>query len=112
MPYIKTTTNTPIPAEKREAIKSQLGTDASIIGKSESWLMVDFEEQRPLYFKGTADPAALVSVDLYGSAGGDAYGKMTAAVSTLLQEQLGIPQDRIFVKYSEYSTWGYNGRNF
>lgn len=112
MPYIKTTVNVPIPADKREIIKSALGKDASIIGKSEGWLMVDFRENSPLYFKGSDDPAAMVSVDLYGAAGADAYRKMTSAVTRLLNTQLGIPADRIFVKYGEYSNWGWNGNNF
>lgn len=112
MPYIKTTANTPIPPEKREAIKAQLGQDSSIIGKSESWLMVDFCENSPLYFKGTDEPAAIVSVDLYGAAGKDAYGAMTSAVTKLLNTQLSIPADRIFVKYTEYGAWGWNGSNF
>jgi hypothetical protein len=112
MPYIKTITNAPISADKRESIKAQLGQDISLLGKSESWLMVDFQENSPLYFKGSSDPAAIVSVDLYGAARPDAYSKLTASVTKLLTAQLEIPPDRVFVKYTEYTHWGFNGSNF
>lgn len=112
MPYIKTVVNTMMSEHKRELMKDRLGRDVAILGKSESWLMVDFHEDAHLFFKGTDDPAAIVSVDLYGSAGGDAYNKMTAAVTKMLYEELDIPADRVFVKYSEYKNWGYNGSNF
>lgn len=112
MPHIKITANTAIPADKRDAIKTQLGADVSIIGKTESWLMVELCENAALYFKGSDAPAAIASVDLYGAAGADKYGKMTAAVTKLLGEQLNIPSDRVFVKYSEYNNWGWNGSNF
>ena len=112
MPYIKTTSNTLIPQDTRELIRDDLGRIAEIIGKSESWLMVDFEDDRPLYFKGTEEPAAIVSVDLYGSAGAEAYGKFTAAVTKIMGDYLYVPADRVFVKYMEYDHWGWNGSNF
>ena len=112
MPYVKITSNTPIPAEKRDALKARLGKDIEILGKNEMWLMVDFCENSPLYFNGTNAPAAIASVDLFGSAGADAYNKFTAAVTDQIYKQLKIPPDRIFIKYAEYKHWGVNGENF
>ncbi len=74
--------------------------------------MVDFQENSPLYFKGTRDPAAMVSVDTYGDAGAAAYRKMTLAITGTLSEVLGIPADRVFVKYQAHEHWGWNGSNF
>lgn len=111
MPYVKTTVNVPIPAEKREALKARLGKDIALLGKSESWLMVDFCADSPLYFKGSPDPAAMVSVDLYGAAGAPAYQRFTEAVTKLLGEQLNIPAGRVFIRYFECDTWGWNGTN-
>lgn len=111
MPYIKVTANCPIPLEKREAIKSQIGVDVQILSKTEDWLMVDFCENSPLYFKGTSQPAALVAIDLYGAATPDAYERFTAALCAMLARQLAIAPDRMFLKYSEYKHWGWNGHN-
>ena len=112
MPYIKTTANIPIPHEKREQLKSQFGQLSSIFGKSEAYLMVNFCENAQIYFGGSEEPAAIVGVELYGSASDDAYRQMTAATTALLEEILGIPANRIFVKYAEYQHWGWNGKNF
>lgn len=112
MPYIKTTTNTPIPKEKREAIKDGLERDVSILGQGEWWLMVDFCENSPLYFRDSNAPAAIVSVDLFGATGKNAYTSMTKAVTDLISQELSINADRIFVKYGEHPYWGWNGSNF
>lgn len=111
MPYIKIVANVPIPQDKREVIKTALGQDGALIGKSEEWMMVDFCENSPLYFRGTMEPAALASFDVYGGASPDAYDKMTAAITQTLARELAVPGERIFVKYAEYKTWGWNGRN-
>ena len=94
MPLIHITTNVAIPPEKQLPIKTQLGKDVTMLDKTEGWLMVQFTENAPLYFKGTAEPAAMVSVDLFGAAGGDAYSKLTAAVTRLLFEELAIGPER------------------
>ena len=41
-----------------------------------------------------------------------AYNKMTAAVTALLNKELNIPSERIYVKYEEVKYWGYDGSNF
>ena len=112
MPYIKTIANVAIPEDKREAIKAKMGEDAALLGKNEQFLMVDFCENSPLYFGGTKDPAAIVCVDLYGSAGADAYKAFCKAATELVGKALAIAPTRVFVKFAEYSHWGWNGDTF
>ena len=53
MPFINSKVTIKISAEKEEAIKQKLGQAIAIIpGKSEGWLMVGFEDEYTLYFKG------------------------------------------------------------
>lgn len=111
MPYVKTTVNIPIPAAKMEVLKERLGKDIALLGKDEAWLMVDFRADSPLYFKGSPAPAAMVCVDLYRGSTERAYQRFTEAVTRLLAEQLSIPADRVFVRYVECDTWGWNGSN-
>ena len=111
MPYVKTVVNVPIPEEKRETLKARLGRDIALLGKSEAWLMVDFQADSPLYFKGSPEPAAMVSVDLYGAAGDPVCQRFTEAVTQLLGEQLNIPAARVFVRYLACETWGWTGSN-
>jgi phenylpyruvate tautomerase PptA (4-oxalocrotonate tautomerase family) len=114
MPYINTQTNVNITKGKEIEIKKKLGKAIELIpGKSENWLMVSFEEQCSMYFKGESDfGIAFVEVKLFGSADAGAYHKLTAAITKILEEELEITPDHVYVKYEEVSNWGWNGSNF
>ncbi len=114
MPYISTKTNVTITKDKEKAIKSKLGKAIELIpGKSENWLMLAFEDQCSLYFKGNSDqPIAFVEVKLFGSSNASAYDKLTTEITTILKEELEIAPNQIYVKYEEVQNWGWNGNNF
>jgi phenylpyruvate tautomerase PptA (4-oxalocrotonate tautomerase family) len=114
MPYISTKTTVTVNQEKREVIKKKLGKAIELIpGKSESWLMLSFEDNNSMYFKGSNEkPLAFVEVKLFGKASPDAYGKLTGAITDILGEELSIKPDCIYVTYEEVSIWGWNGNNF
>ena len=52
MPFIDSKITGEVSREKRETIKSKLGQAISIVNKSESFLMVGFEDNYDLYFHG------------------------------------------------------------
>ncbi len=113
MPFIDSKITVPVSAEKRESIKAQLGQAVSLLGKSENFLMVGFEDNYDLYMGGEKlEKGAYVSVSLFGSASSDAYSKMTGEICSLYQSELGIPGDKIYVTYHGVNDWGWNGRNF
>lgn len=113
MPFINTKYSGNITPEQEIDIKTALGEAASIIGKSENWLMVGFEPNCPLYFKGEkSDKIAFVEVSIFGSSSRAAYEKFTAAVCKILENTLGVPSDSVYVKYSPTENWGWNGGNF
>lgn len=113
MPCIQVKTSVAIPAEKEAAIKTRLGKAIEIIpGKSESWLMVTLEGSAHVYFKGTSAPAAYVEVSVYGRENAQAFNALTAEICNILNDELNIPSDRIYVKYAATSFWGWNGGNF
>ncbi len=99
--------------EKKESIKKKFGEAIGIIpGKSEHWLMVGFEDGYDLYFQGNKnDESALVEVMIFGSASADAYEKLTSTISGILNDELNIPKNRIYIKYEECKYWGWNGSN-
>ena len=43
---------------------------------------------------------------------GKASSKMTAKVCEILDKELGIPDDAVYVSYFGTSDWGWNGSNF
>lgn len=113
MPFINVKTNAVVTQAQKEDIKSAMGRAISTIpGKSESWLMVGIEPEYALWFKGTDAAAAMVDVSIYGSASPSAYSALTEKITNTLGDTLGIPADRVYVKYGETEFWGWNGSNF
>lgn len=113
MPFIDVKTNTAVSDTLKELIKTELGTAITAIpGKSEAWLMVGIQGDYALYFRGTSDPAAMVEVSIFGTAAPAAFKELTARITSILTQRMGIPADRIYVKYSCIDQWGWNGSNF
>lgn len=113
MPFINTKVTTEITFEKEEVLKARLGKALSLIGKPEAYLMLQFEENCRLWFAGTNDEdAAYVEVALLHSAPKASYEKLTAEICTILSEELFIPSDRIYVKFSETEYWGWDSKMF
>lgn len=114
MPFINSKVSVTISKEQEESIKTKLGKAIALIpGKSEYWLMVGFEDNYSLYFKGVKEAkVAFVEVKLFQKADSLAYEKLTQAICSIYKEELGIPGDKIYISYEEISNWGYNGVNF
>lgn len=113
MPFIQIKTNQKILPDKQETIKKELGEKISLLGKSESWLMIELEQQCCMYFKGKADkPMAMVEVTIYGKASSEQYEKLTQAITKLLQIELEIVPEKIYISYTETQNFGWNGNNF
>lgn len=113
MPYINAKTTVTINPEKREVIKKKFGQAIELVpGKSESWLMVSFDDNSTMYFKGSDEnPLAYVEVKILGKASEDSYRKLTKAITEIIYEELLIKPECIYVKYEEVTTWGWNGIN-
>ena len=113
MPYIATKTTAAISARKEQMLKERMGEAITLIsGKTEDWLMLSYEGNASMYFKGNADePCAICHVMLYGSATEQDYAALTERLTDILYEELEIPTDRVYVTYSEVDTWGWNGGN-
>lgn len=113
MPFINSKVTVKLSEDKKETIKTKLGEAISLIpGKSESWLMVGFEDSYDLYFQGNKDgESAFVEVSIYGGATPAAMNSLTGAICEILESELSIPKNRIYVKYQEIPNWGWNGSN-
>lgn len=112
MPFINIRTNAPVTDNNKLAIKSALGEAVTTIGKSEQWLMVGFEHQTYMYFRGENEPMAMVEVSMYGDAPAQALNELTGIITTLLSDTLYIDDKRIYVSYMSTPHWGWNGSNF
>ena len=114
MPYINLSTTAKITKDKEAALKAALGEAiATIPGKSERWLMVKLTDECRMYLAGNnSDDIAMVEIDIFGSTTDAAYDAMTKQICDILNKDLGIKADKIYVKYREVDHWGWNGENF
>lgn len=113
MPFINVKTNVKVEAPACDTVKSALGQAITAIpGKSEGWLMVGIEDEYKLYFKGNAEPAAMVEVSVFGNASSGSLANLTERITDIIKDQLSISPDRIYVKYELTNNWGWNGSNF
>ncbi len=113
MPFIDSKITVPVTQEKRDAIKSRLGKALSLINKPESYLMVGFEDGYDLYFAGKKlEKGAYVSVSVYGDVQPAGCDRMTGEICRILEEELGIPGNNVYVTYNGVHDWGWNGNNF
>lgn len=114
MPFINSKISISITEEQEETVKSRLGQAiATIPGKSENWLMVGFEPEYRLYFRGEKnEPMAMVEVSVYGNENPAAFDKLTEQICQIFNDVLGIAPDHIYVKYQAVGNWGWNCGNF
>ena len=70
MPFINVKANIPISDSAEQAMKRQLGQAIEALpGKTEAWLMVNFEPEARLWFAGSDDAAAMVRLWQRGGRG-------------------------------------------
>ena len=113
MPFINVKVSIPLTEEKRIAVKAALGKSIEVMGKSEDYLMVGFEENVSLYFAGEKEEkCAFVDVRVFGAVDPKQADEMTMLICQTLEMVLGIPASKTYVTYQGFADWGWNGRNF
>ena len=107
-------TNTPISENDELELKTLLGKAIEILpGKTENWLMLSFEANQRLWFRGDNSKAlAYVEVSALGKISYEASEKLTAEICDILKTVRGIEGDGVYIKYEETDKWGFDGSNF
>ncbi len=107
MPYIAINTSKLLSDTQKEALKTALGEKITVIpGKSESKLMIDISDGHTMYFSGEKRELAYVDVKCYGSTEFASKKAFTEAAFEAVQQTTGLPQDGIYLTYSEFENWG------
>ena len=113
MPMIEAKVTMELPAEKRDVLKAEFGKAISVLGKPESYLMINLVDKQDLYLGGKKlEKGAYVEVKVLGSVDASASEKMTARFCEILQTELGIPGNAVYISYWGTTNWGWNGGNF
>lgn len=113
MPMIEAKVTMELPAEKRDVLKTEFGKAITILEKKESYLMINLVDGQDLYFGGNKlEKGAYVEVKVLGSVDAGASDKMTARLCEILEKELCIPGNAVYVSYWGTGSWGWNGGNF
>jgi len=114
MPMIQTKVNVPISAEQEITLKEKFADAITCFpGKTEAWLMLSFEDNCRMFFKGENNkPMAYLEVALLGTVDAGASSAMSGKICTALKEILSISPDCVYIRYIGAEHWGWNGSNF
>ena len=113
MPFIHVRTTKPVEKKTEKELAARIGNMMPLIGKSEQWLMLNTIGECSMAFRGDMDtPCAMIKVEIFGSARDSEYNRLTDEICRTASKILGVPSDRIYVRYEEVSHWGYDGFNF
>ena len=111
MPYIDAKLTGTVSGDQRDALKSAFGKAISLMDKPESFLMIGIQDHYDLYFGGNRmEKGAYVSIAMLGEPDRKKNEAMTARVTEILQEQLGIPPKCVYVSYHGVRDWGWRGK--
>ena len=88
MPMISTKTTTPITKEQELILKEKFGKAIEILpGKTENWLMLGFEDNCRLWFRGdNSAPLAYIEVSALGKISPASAEELTAEICNICKE--------------------------
>ena len=114
MPLLKLETTVVLTDDQRKALLSSLSRIlAETTGKPEDYVMITLG-QSAILMSGKPGDAAFVDVRGLGGLSGDVNRRLSQKVCRLLNESLGVPQDRIYLNFTELEAgnWGWKGNTF
>jgi phenylpyruvate tautomerase PptA (4-oxalocrotonate tautomerase family) len=111
MSYLKIQTNLPLTKKAERTILKSASTLVAVqLGKPEDFVMVAVQPDTPMMFAGSDEPVAFLELKSVGLPG-KATKQLSAALCGLIKEHLGIPSDRVYVKFIDvrHGMWGWKG---
>lgn len=113
MPYINMNLSMKLDDEQKAELSYAVSQAVTVLpGKPRPEVsMVDIEDGKSMFFCGDPlEKGAYVSVCLHGQFGLAEKDAYTAAVTSILDEKLGIPGNAVYLTISEFPTWGVFGK--
>jgi phenylpyruvate tautomerase PptA (4-oxalocrotonate tautomerase family) len=110
MPYIALNTSEKLSSSQKEKIKSGIGRLITVIpGKTEEVTIVDISDGRSMYTGGKEVPCAYVDLRVYRKADPDGKKRFIEELFVLLDKELGINKDNVYMSVLEFEQWGDHG---
>ena len=111
MPYLKIQTNLPhLKQTGRGLLKEASALVARELEKPEAYVMVVLEDNTPMAFAGSDDPAAFLELRAIGLPI-KKHGQLSKVLGELINRHLGVSPERIFLNFADIppSSWGWKG---
>lgn len=111
MPFIKSKVSVPLSKEQEKEIKTKMGKAIELVpGKSEHYLLLEFEDNCRLWLRGKKDdPIVYIEAALFGNEPHYGYDSFTAELTSIFSEALQTMPDNIYVKFEDITAWGVGG---
>lgn len=107
MPFIDVKASCEITPDQELRLKAGLGEAITKIpGKSESRLMLSFQDNQRMWYAGKTDgPIVMVHTAIYGSAAPEAVDAFGQAAVVLMREVLGA--ENVYLRMSQGIDWAF-----
>jgi phenylpyruvate tautomerase PptA (4-oxalocrotonate tautomerase family) len=115
MPLIQVfTTAKPDTAASDKLLRELSGALAAHFEKPEQWVMTSIVPGLAMTFGGSPGPTCFAAVKNIGKLPAAKSAKLSADLSTRLAQGLGVPQNRIYLEFTEAvgHLWGFDGGTF
>ena len=113
MPYISVNLAQPLNDEQKTDLARAISQAVTVFsGKPRPEVsMVDIEDGKMMFFGDQPlEHAAYVEIGVHGHYAYEEKDAYTAQVTKVLEEQLAIPSNAVYLTVSEYDIWGVRGK--
>ena len=114
MPYLKINTNQKLDNDSEVELASAASPLlAKMLGKPESYIMIEVHSGVSMQFAGSTEPLAYLELKSIGLPE-DKTQDLSLALCALIHENLGIDTDRIYIEFAnaDRHMWGWNSGTF
>ena len=112
MPLLKIKTNIKI-NNKTAFAEAASKTTSELLGKPESYVMINIEDDQCLMFAGNHNPCALLSLKSLGLPE-DSTPAFSKALCAFIKTHTAIDESRIYIEFNnpDRHMWGWDSRTF
>jgi len=114
MPYLKINTNIDVDKNNTAVIVNETSTEvAKLLGKPESYVMIELNPSLNMSFAGTNDPLAYLELKSIGLPA-EVTGTLSASLCSFIASHLNIDPARIYIEFADADRhlWGWNTSTF
>ncbi len=109
MPYLHLSVQNPLTAQEKHALCESIGPLMPLLpGKTRQNTMMHIEDSCFIEL-GDDKPCLFLEVRMFKPSPEENKQAFVKAISELLEEKLGVPQNRMYINMIELDAWGSNG---